>query len=379
MIVFVSNFFNHHQEPLAKELFNLTKGEYRFIELEPMPDSFAKNGYADLSSSPMVIQAWKNEEKRNEAQHLVYSADTVLFGNLPDFKWIEQRLKDNKLTFEVGERWLKRGLVNLFSPHLLKSQLFYHFNAKNRPLYRLNASAFAAKDMRLLFSYKNKMFKWGYFTSIPKINPSELLKRRINNKKIKFIVVARLINWKRIDLVIKAANLLKKENLEFEINIYGSGPEELKLLNQIKKFHLQDVVNLKGNLSNNLLLEKFKNYDACIFPSNQREGWGAVVNEAMSHACPVIGSDKVGAVPFLIENGKNGLIFKSGDYKDLAFKIRMIIQKPELRRKLGMAAYDTMIHIWSPNKAAQNLLTLINSIPDQNSLQQLKGPASLDY
>ena len=47
--------------------------------------------------------------------------------------------------------------------------------------------------------------------------------------------------------------------------------------------------------------------------SNQEEGWGVVVNEAMNSGCVVIGSNLAGSVPYLIENGKNGLIYNCGD------------------------------------------------------------------
>lgn len=39
-IIFISNFLNPHQYPVAKALYKMTDGEYRFVELESMPDSF---------------------------------------------------------------------------------------------------------------------------------------------------------------------------------------------------------------------------------------------------------------------------------------------------------------------------------------------------
>lgn len=376
MIVFVTNFLNHHQFPLAKELYELTRGEFRFVELMRMPDAFKKSGYPEYESTSMLIKAWESPKNKEDANHLILDADVVLYGYLEDDAIIYQRLNRNKLTFEVGERWLKQGFFNLFSPRLIKSQIKYHFFYHDKPLYRLNASAYASADMQLMHSFNNKCFKWGYFTEINDLNSELIIEQRRDIHKIKFISIGRLIKWKRHDLIIKAAKILKQKDYKFEVNIYGSGGEESNLMRMIMNYDLEDRIFLKGNKENSFLLNELRCHHACIFPSNRREGWGAVVNEAMSNACPVIGSHLVGAVPYLIKDNQNGLVFRSGDHKDLAQKMEMIINDSNLRESLSINAYNTMRNVWSPKCAARNLLNLVDAILYGKDKIPIEGPCS---
>ena len=114
----------------------------------------------------MLVQAWKSADNMKLANDLVRSAEVVIYGSIKSYKWITARLNDGKLTFECGERWLKRGWLNILSPRLLRAQWLYHTNYYNKPLYRLNASAYAADDMKKLHSFKGRCYKWGYFTAV---------------------------------------------------------------------------------------------------------------------------------------------------------------------------------------------------------------------
>ena len=103
MLIFISNFFNHHQVPLSQELYNLTDGNFRFIELEEMPQSFKDSGYPSYDDCPMLVQAWKSADNMKLANDLVRSAEVVIYGSIKSYKWITARLNDGKLTFECGE------------------------------------------------------------------------------------------------------------------------------------------------------------------------------------------------------------------------------------------------------------------------------------
>lgn len=113
MIIFVSNFLNHHQYPVASELYRITNGGYRFIETEPMPEWIKKGGYSEYDNLAWLIQTWKSPLHHSEAIQLILNSDVVVWTNNLFMPQIRQRLRANKLTFELGERWLKRGLINL--------------------------------------------------------------------------------------------------------------------------------------------------------------------------------------------------------------------------------------------------------------------------
>jgi len=62
----------------------------------------------------------------------------------------------------------------------------------------------------------------------------------------------------------------------------------------------------------------------------------------MNSACAVVASHAIGSVPFLVEDGKNGLINKDGDTEDLYNKVKYFLEHPHERREMAKNAYRTM-------------------------------------
>jgi glycosyltransferase involved in cell wall biosynthesis len=74
--------------------------------------------------------------------------------------------------------------------------------------------------------------------------------------------------------------------------------------------------------------------------SSDSESFPNALLEAMACGCCVVGSN-VGGVPELIQDGENGLLFRSGDVNDLVAKLTGVIQSRELRDRLGSNAART--------------------------------------
>lgn len=371
MIVFISNFYNHHQRPLANNLFRLTDGEFRFIETIAMPDKFKKSGYELYDDKELLIQSWKSEENKEIAEKLILDCDVLLVGAYYDYRILKQRLNAGKLTFNVSERWLKKGFINIFSPRLLKFLYFYYLFFRNKPYYCLTASAFAANDFHSLGTFRNKMFKWGYFTDIP---DQQNFNQDLNTSPLKLLYVSRFIKWKHPEMPVYLAKHLKDKGVEFEITMIGSGPLFDKIQDLVKDLGLENEIKLIGNMHNNEIIKRMRESDIFLFTSDQNEGWGAVLNEAMSCKCAVVASNAIGSVPYLINNGQNGLIFKNKSIPDLCAKVDKLINNRTLINKLGENAYLTMKNIWSPENAAKQLLLLIRDIKENKRSQFIKGP-----
>ncbi len=73
-----------------------------------------------------------------------------------------------------------------------------------------------------------------------------------------------------------------------------------------------------------------------VVPSMWFEGCPLVVSEAMSHGLPVIAS-RIGGLPEFVEDGVTGLLFEPGNAAELADKIHMLWENPDLCRRLGEA------------------------------------------
>ena len=113
-----------------------------------------------------------------------------------------------------------------------------------------------------------------------------------------FLVVSRLVPYKRIDLAIKACNELK-----LPLVIIGKGREEVKL----KKIAGSTIFFVE-NLTDVELSGYYKNCRALIFPGI--EDFGLTIIEAQLYGRPVIAYRGGGAMETIIE-GKTGLFFNS--------------------------------------------------------------------
>jgi len=111
-----------------------------------------------------------------------------------------------------------------------------------------------------------------------------------------FLIVGRMLPYKRFDIAIKAFNELGKP-----LKIIGDGPERKKFQKIAKP-----NVEFLGELANIKLKEYYQNCQALIFP--QEEDFGIVALEAMACGKPVIAYRGGGALES-VKEGKTGMFF----------------------------------------------------------------------
>jgi glycosyltransferase involved in cell wall biosynthesis len=109
---------------------------------------------------------------------------------------------------------------------------------------------------------------------------------------------------------------------------------------------------------------------------DQNEGWGATINESMNSGCAVVASHAIGAVPFMIKDGENGVVFKSKNQNDFYKKVKWLLDNPHERIKLGMNAYKTVTETWNATIACRNLMHLIDAINSGEVIPYSTGPCS---
>lgn len=158
--------------------------------------------------------------------------------------------------------------------------------------------------------------------------------------------------------------------------MYGSGEELASIKEFAKKLHVDDVVSFKGNMPNDEILKAMRQHEIFLFTSDKNEGWGAVANESMSNGCAIVASDAIGSIPFLVKDGENGCVFKSGDLNSLCEKVEWLLDNPDRRIAMAKSAYRTMHDIWSPHNAAKSLLKLIDDIQNGRDTTITEGPCS---
>ena len=157
----------------------------------------------------------------------------------------------------------------------------------------------------------------------------------------------------------------------------GNGVLFDKIKKQIKKYNLENEIDLLGAVDSNKVRDYMEKANIFLCTSDKTERWGVVLNEAMNSGCVTIAYKEIGGVPFLIDNNENG--FAYSNFRDLYNKTIGAIDNKELREKNSINAYNTISKIWTANNAANNFELLINSITNKKENPVEQGPGSNAY
>lgn len=372
MIVFASNYMNHHQLPFCLNLKKLLNDEFFFIASEPIPAQRLQLGYQDLNDLDFVIKTYCSKEEAQKADQLCREADVMIIGSAPE-RYISIRDR-NKIIFRYSERPYK----NYSKIKSFISEILHHYRfLTHDKIYILSASAYTAIDHAQFGMYKNKMFKWGYFPEVKTYDTQMFQDLKKKENIIIILWTGRFISWKHPEVALEIAKKLKNDNICFKLKMIGSGKMESKLMGYAIENNLLDCVEFTGSMSPQQVRTEMEMADIFMFTSDRNEGWGAVLDEAMNSGCAVVASHAIGSVPFLIENGENGLIYKNEDVDDLYQKVKMLMLDRDLREKMGRSAYITMTEMWNPCVAAKRFLLLAKEIEKNGNCDLFeKGPCS---
>ena len=361
-LVFLSNYFNHHQEPVSKAFSDLLGGEYRFIATKPFPKQRLEIGYQDMNEKyPWILRAYESEEEKQRAIKIINEADVVILGSADNF-YIQERLKQKKIVFRYSERIYKddeksyKFLIRYFL-HKIKFR-----NYKNQ--YVLCASAYTPYDFSRSRAFLNKTYKWGYFPETIKY-PSidELLDKKEENS---ILWVGRFLSWKHPEYAVLLAKRLKDDGYKAKIKILGAGELEGKLKSDADKFGVNDYVEFLGSVPSDKVRSFMEKAQIFLFTSNKHEGWGAVLNEAMNSGCAVVASHACGSVPYLAVDKENALVFQSENFEDFYNKAKTLLIDQKLRRSIQKEAYLTIQNEWNAFVAVRKFVSLYEKIKEGN-------------
>lgn len=365
-ITFVSNYINHHQIPLAEELYAALGEDYRFIQTEEMEEERVNMGWdSHTDNLPYLLKYY---EKEQVCKELIADSDIVVFGGTDDESYITERLKAHKPVIRCSERLYKEGQWKAISPRGLRKKYLDHTRYRNQPVYLLCAGAYVPSDFHIVRAYPGKMFMWGYFPPFVEYDIDELMEKKKANKVPRILWSGRFIDWKHpMDAVILAESL-KKEGIAFEMVMVGGGAQENLLKEKIAAKGLEDVIRMTGFLNPDDVRKEMEQADIFLFTSDYKEGWGAVLNEAMNSGCAVVANVAAGSTMYLIDHIKNGYIYPNGNVKHMIKRVKHLLDRPILRERMGRNAYETMERIWNPKIAAEKLLDICKKIMGDESV-----------
>jgi len=143
----------------------------------------------------------------------------------------------------------------------------------------------------------------------------------------------------------------------------GEGIDKGNLQSLTDGKKLQQYVTLKGNCSQQYIFEHLRDYDCLVQPS-RNEGFGLTVAEGMAAKVPMIISD-TGGLREVIDNGRCGVLFVSGNPKDLADKIEDVILKGYDPKVIELA-YKRVCKMYSIENTAEKYVSEYQMLMEGN-------------
>jgi glycosyltransferase involved in cell wall biosynthesis len=170
-----------------------------------------------------------------------------------------------------------------------------------------------------------------------------------------FAFVGRLVREKGVDVLLRAAAELRDEDCTTMIRIIGDGPERNRLESLATNLEIDDSVDLTGYLEGLPLAEAMGHAAAIVTPSISEETSGLAAIEQLMRGRLVIASD-IGGLGEAV--GEAGLKFEAGKVGASARCMRMTVEDATLRMRLGIAARDRAVRLFTDERMIMEHLRL---------------------
>jgi len=171
--------------------------------------------------------------------------------------------------------------------------------------------------------------------------------------------VGRLVQWKRVDLLIDALAQLHTEFSNAELVVVGDGPERQRLEEQAKAVGMENQIHFVGAVHDpSELAKQLVNCGIYVLA-----GMGGLsINDAMTAGLPVICSRCDGTEKFLVRDGENGFIFEEGSCFDLTEKIATLFRDSALAKRMGEESSRIIRDELNLDIVAKNYLRVFQSL-----------------
>ncbi|MDQ8728033.1 glycosyltransferase family 4 protein [Bradyrhizobium sp. LHD-71] len=166
------------------------------------------------------------------------------------------------------------------------------------------------------------------------------------------LFLGRLSPEKGVETLLRAH---AADNAAWRLVVAGSGP----LLDELRsRFPLAEFT---GHLTGEALNARLRAASLVVVPSEWHENSPLSVLEAMAYAKPVVAS-RIGGIPELVRHGTTGLLFEAKDAGELSGRIKMLLDDPDLRARLGSEARRIVETEYSIQRHGAALLSLYESL-----------------
>ena len=242
--------------------------------------------------------------------------------------------------------------------HKLLDNILYRILFKNTKVILLSKRLY--KDVS---KYVKKEDVFICPNGIPVPNFVEEISPKINGVP-KLLFLSNLIESKGVFVLLEALKALNDNGIAFHCNfVGGEGDISLKQLNQkINDLNLQEYVTYLGKKYGDDKYEIFQSSDIFVFPTfYHNECFPLVLLEAMQFELPIISSNE-GGIPDIVKDSETGFIVEKQKPKQLAEKIKWLIDHPEEVRLMGEKGQKYFLEHYTLEIFEKRMTHILNQI-----------------
>ena len=359
-LILGTNIWSHHQVPVAEELAKILGPErFRLVLFEEVHAERRQMGWEEGIDRPWLIGPPRTKQERAELVKECVEADVMVFGACPH-EVLKARVADNKLTLVASERLLKKPFhrLRMFNPRYARGFNRYRALVNHHFVHALAVGHYAPDDLRTIGAFDDRIWAWGYFVEVSSDPPQP-----VEDRPIKILWVGRMLDWKKVDVLLYALSLIQNLSWFGEFQIVGDGPERDRLLKLSRKLQLnQEQVRFLPSVPFEEVRRMMRESDVYVLSSNRKEGWGAVAGEAMSEGCVIVANEEAGAARDLILNGETGFLYQDGNVAQLVSILERLAGDYSLRMNMRQKAWERMLSTWHPRVGAERLVNLCEGL-----------------
>ena len=297
-----TSFYNRKAAPWAKGI------RIKTSFMQDLPEFIKGNRVLSLPFFPFAFRSF--DLSKYDTVISVSSALAKGISTEPKTKPIAIILTPPRFLWSHQKEYLRGSIKHLIEP-LLSILKKMDFKVSQRPDKLFAISEHVQKRIKKYYKRDSEVlyppFDFAYWKKIKKQNSTKKFKPSFYfiPKKEYFLVVSRLEKYKKIDLVIRKLNIIKKPLI-----IVGTGTEEKAL----KHIASDNILFLK-NLTDSEVAYLYTYAKALIMPQNEDFGYTSL--EAQFFGCPVISYKNSGAAETIIHK-KTGVLFDHQSIKSLS-------------------------------------------------------------
>jgi D-inositol-3-phosphate glycosyltransferase len=282
-----------------------------------------------------------------------------------EYVWLASVLRRQRylLTYHMdvhGNTPLKRAAIGFYEPLLGRRILreAFRVGAVSRAHIKSSRAAGVVQPERVV-EIPNGVDTERFH---PRIKDPELMERYGLAGKTVALFVGNLQPFKRLDLLIDAIGAI--DNPDLVLMVVGGGYGENRYKAQVRDLGIGHRVVFAGPRGpEEDLPAHYALGDFLVLPSTHSESFGLVVLEAMASGKPVVVSSLPGPAA-LVEEGRDGLIARAGDLRDLSVKIEELVYNRERREAMGKKAREKVLALYGWARIGEILEAVLLEVAD---------------